>query len=93
MFRSCLLRTLPSRRLTAFTPSLDKSLSFGFRPYSTKRMRQDVPGQSPSLRDLKPPQRFGMTELDRSQFERDVPVLEAKIKAEEVNSVLKNLRG
>lgn len=56
-------------------------------------MHRPVPGMSPSLRDLKPPQRFGMTELDREQFTRDVPVLEARIKAEEVNDVLKSLRG
>lgn len=72
---------------------LQRSIRPQLRSYSSSMTRSSVPGQSPSLRDLKPPQRFGMTKLDRAQFEIDVPVLEAKIKVEEVNSVLKGLRG
>lgn len=88
------LRYLSLRQTRVLRPSPSPASSATFATSATlSKMRRDVPGGSPSLRDLKPPQRFGMTELDRKQFERDVPVLEAKIKAEEVNSVLKSLRG
>jgi hypothetical protein len=45
---------------------------------------QAGPGPS-SLRNLKPPSRIGMQELDRDAFKLDLPILGIKVKAADID--------
>jgi hypothetical protein len=47
------------------------------------------PGPS-SLRNLKPPSRLGMQELDRSAFKLDLPILSIKVKASDIDRYRSN---
>jgi hypothetical protein len=50
---------------------------------------QAGPGPS-SLRNLKPPSRLGMQELDRNAFKLDLPILSIKVKASNIDRYRSN---
>jgi hypothetical protein len=50
---------------------------------------QAGPGPS-SLRNLKPPSRLGMQELDRSAFKLDLPILSIKVEASDIDRYRSN---
>lgn len=67
----------------AYTVHRSKYSSFQ-AAMSTSTAPQAGPGPS-SLRNLKPPSRLGMQELDRTAFNLDVPILSIKVKASDID--------
>jgi len=85
---SLYLRSM-NRLVAALRPRSNQSISQVKSRAIMPTSSQAGPGPS-SLRNLKPPSRQGMQELDRDAFKLDLPILSIKVKASDIDRYRSN---